>query len=124
MLDFMTDISGCTIDVNWKAIESEGIRPDAPVTLSLKGVRSSAALARVLDAIGLAYTTDGPVICVSTRKDLRRVGYQARTVHRPDILAFPPTSLALWIELNPAISLSESLAAFQEKIGIPIDVKW
>lgn len=77
-LDFMRDVSGADLVVNWKSIDAAGIPRSKPITLRISGMTYATALARVVDAAGLAYAQDESLICISTRSDLRRIGTQYR----------------------------------------------
>jgi len=77
VIDFLRDLQGVNIHVNWKALEAAGIERDAEVTTKLKDVRFEKALSLILDDVGagdvpLAYIIDEGVIQVSTRDDLNR----------------------------------------------------
>jgi uncharacterized membrane protein YgcG len=77
VVDFLRDVSGSNIFVNWRALEAAGINKDAPVTARLKDVRFSKALNTILSDVGggnikLSYTIDEGVITVSTAEDLAK----------------------------------------------------
>jgi hypothetical protein len=70
-IDFLRDVSGANVHVNWRALEAAGIGKDAPVTTKLKHVSVRKALAVVLSQASpnapLAYYNDGGVIEITTR---------------------------------------------------------
>jgi general secretion pathway protein D len=75
VVDFLRDVSGSNIFVNWKALETAGVDKNAPVTARLRDVRFSKALNTVLQEVGggadlLGYTIDDGVITISTKEDL------------------------------------------------------
>src|SRR5439155_19693464 len=77
VMDFLRDVSGSNIFVNWRALEAAGINKDAPVTARLKDVRFSKALNTILSDVGggnikLTYTIDEGVITISTADDLAK----------------------------------------------------
>ena len=70
-LDFMRDVSGANITVNWKALESAGVAKDAQVNLHLTGISLRKALEMLLtEATGgdtVTYVVDQGVIEITTR---------------------------------------------------------
>ena len=73
VIDFLRDVSGSNITVNWKALETAGVERNTPVTLRLKDVKFSQALNSVLASAGgnakLRYTLEGNVIDITTGDD-------------------------------------------------------
>lgn len=71
-IDFLRDVSGANLIVNWKALEEAGVTRDTPVTVRLRSISLRKALETVLDeAAGgdkLTYDMDGGVIQVTTRE--------------------------------------------------------
>jgi hypothetical protein len=70
-IDFLRDVTGANVFVNWKAIEKAGLKRNAPVAASLRDVTFRTLLTKVLDSAGtdkvkLAWTTDDGVIVIST----------------------------------------------------------
>lgn len=51
VMDFLRDVSGANIFVNWNALERAGVKKDAPVTVRLKGTRLSLFIAYILEGI-------------------------------------------------------------------------
>jgi beta-lactamase regulating signal transducer with metallopeptidase domain len=75
VIDFLRDVSGQNIVVDWKTIEAAGIDPDVPVTADMKDVPFTDALAAVLASAGgqrakLGYRIDQDVIAISTVEQL------------------------------------------------------
>src|SRR5665213_3420000 len=71
-MDFLRDVSGANMTVNWKALEEAGITKDTPVTVRLRSVSLRKALDMVLQEAGggdkLAYDLDQGVIAITTRE--------------------------------------------------------
>lgn len=71
-LDFMRDVSGANISVNWKALEAGGMTRDAQVNLHLTGITLRKALDMLLtEAAGgdtVTYVVDQGVIEITTRE--------------------------------------------------------
>jgi Flp pilus assembly secretin CpaC len=77
VMDFMRDVSGANIFVNWRTLEAAGIEKTAQVTARLRDVKVSKALNTILADIGggnvkLGYTIDNGVITISTAEDLNK----------------------------------------------------
>ncbi len=77
VIDFMRDITGANIFVNWRALEAAGVDKNAPVTARLRDVKFSKALSTILQDVGgttarLTYTIDEGVITISTAEDLSK----------------------------------------------------
>lgn len=75
VVDFLRDVSGANIFVNWKSLEAANIDRTAPVTLKLRNVKFAKALNLILanvsgGATKLGYTIDDGVITISTADDL------------------------------------------------------
>ncbi len=75
VVDFLRDISGANIFVNWRALEQSGIDKNTPVSARLHDVKFSKALTTILADVGggavkLGYTVDEGVITISTEEDL------------------------------------------------------
>ena len=74
-IDFLRDVSGADISVNWAALEKAGIDRNAPVTTRLKDVKLSRALEHILHNVGggkIDFVAAKGVITVSTIEDLDR----------------------------------------------------
>jgi general secretion pathway protein D len=76
-IDFLRDITGANILVNWKALEAAGIdKQSTQVSVLLRDVKFSKVLDIILQQAGagkLAYTIDEGVITVSTADELNKV---------------------------------------------------
>ena len=75
VIDFLRDVSGANIFVNWRALENVGIDRTTPVSVRLRDVKFSKALQMILDDVGggnvkLDYIVDDGVITISTDEDL------------------------------------------------------
>ena len=60
VIDFMRDVSGVNIFIDWKALEKAGINKDAPAAVRVRDVKISTALRFVFEAVGDGKT---PVEC-------------------------------------------------------------
>jgi hypothetical protein len=71
-IDFIRDVSGANISVNWKAIEATGVTRDSQVNMHLNGVRMRKALEMLLTEVAggdtLTYVVDQGVIEITTRE--------------------------------------------------------
>lgn len=77
VIDFLRDVTGANVFVNWKALEDARIDRNTPVTVRLRDVTFAKALDGVLKSVGgratkLGYTIDDGVISISTADDLAR----------------------------------------------------
>jgi len=77
VIDFLRDVSGANIFVNWKSLEAAGIDRNTPVSASLRNIKFAKALNVILDSVGggqtkLGYTIDEGVITISTADDLSK----------------------------------------------------
>jgi hypothetical protein len=77
VVDALRDLTSANIFVNWRALESEGIDRQAPVTTRLRDVKFAKALNVVLEEVGggnvkLGYVVDDGVITISTQEDLAK----------------------------------------------------
>jgi hypothetical protein len=68
--DFLRDVTGANLFVDWTALESAGISRDAPVTAKLRDVKFSTALDLVLQSVSVnvevVYTIQSGVITLTT----------------------------------------------------------
>jgi hypothetical protein len=71
-IDFLRDVSGLNLHVNWKAIEAAGVLPDTPINLKLRDVPMRKVLTLVLNeaagGVGLAFYLDDGVVEITTRE--------------------------------------------------------
>jgi hypothetical protein len=75
VMDFLRDVTGTNIFVNWKALAAEKITKETPVTAQLKDVRFSKVLQVILDGAAggdgkLAFRVDDGVIEVTTTAEI------------------------------------------------------
>jgi type II secretory pathway component GspD/PulD (secretin)/tetratricopeptide (TPR) repeat protein len=96
VIDFLRDVSGANIYVDWKALEAANIAKDAPVTAKLRDIKFSKALELIFknvegddDEHRLGYTVDEGVITISTRKELNK-NTVTRRYDINDLLFVPP----------------------------------
>ena len=104
VVDFLRDVSGSNVFVNWKSLEAAGIDRNTPVTARLHNIKFSKALNIILDSVGggqtkLGYTVDEGVITISTAEDLsknvvvRVYDIRDLIIDVPDFLDAPQFSL-------------------------------
>jgi hypothetical protein len=78
VIDFLRDVSGSNLVVEWGALQNAGLDRNTPVTLRVRGVSFGHALELVLSSAGggsvpIEYAIDRNVIRISTAEDLDRV---------------------------------------------------
>jgi beta-lactamase regulating signal transducer with metallopeptidase domain len=76
-VDFLRDVTGANIFVNWKALEAAGVERNVTVTARVRDVKFSKALKMMLDDVSagnvrVGYEVDEGVIMISTEEDLAR----------------------------------------------------
>jgi hypothetical protein len=103
-IDFLRDVSGLNIHVNWKAIDAAGVAADTPVNIKLRNVPVRKALSLVLTeasgGVGLTFYVEDGVVEITTR-DI--ANSQMMTVVYPvQDLLFEPQP----IDLPPDFSLA------------------
>jgi len=92
-IDFLRDVSGSNIHVNWKAIEAAGITPDTAINIKLRQVSLRKVLGLLLSeasgGVGLTFYIDDGVIEITTTEIADNAMY---TVVYPvqDLLVEPP----------------------------------
>jgi uncharacterized membrane protein YgcG len=92
-IDFLRDVSGSNIHVNWKAIEAAGITPDTAINVKLRQVSLRKVLGLLLSeasgGVGLTFYIDDGVIEITTTEIADNTMY---TVVYPvqDLLVEPP----------------------------------
>jgi len=78
-IDFLRDVSGSNISVNWKALAESNVQKDAPITVRLYGVPLRKALSVILDqAAGgeaLTYYVEDNVIEITTKAMADKIMY-------------------------------------------------
>ncbi len=104
-IDFLRDVSGANITVNWKALSEQGVTPDSPLTLKLRNVSLRKGLDLILSEAGagdkLGWTTDQNVVEISTRELIDSKMY-TRVYPIEDLLLLVPDFA------GPRISLTEN----------------
>ena len=72
VIDFLRDVSGANIHVDWKALETAGVGKDAVINVRLRSVTMRKCLSLVLNEAGggtlLTFYTDSGVIEITTRE--------------------------------------------------------
>lgn len=123
-IDYLRDVSGTGIFVNWKSLETAGIDRKKPITVRLHNVRWSKVLNAVLDKAStptarLVYIIDDGVISISTQKDLQRNTltrvYDVRDLLPPQ----PGTPAAAYPLLSSPASGSGSVSPAAASPGSP-----
>jgi predicted regulator of amino acid metabolism with ACT domain len=75
VFDFLRDVTGASIFVNWKKIEAAGVDRNAPVSARLRDIEFQKALRVILDSVSekakLDFILDDGVITISTQDDLQ-----------------------------------------------------
>ncbi len=96
VIDFLRDVTGANIYVDWKSLEAASIARDAPVTARLRDIKFSKALELIFKSVEgdddehkLGYTVDEGVITISTRKELNK-NTVTRRYDINDLLFVPP----------------------------------
>ena len=71
-IDFLRDVSGANISVNWKSLSEQGITRESPITMRLRQVTLRKALSLMLSEVGggdkLGFGVDEGVIEISSRE--------------------------------------------------------
>jgi hypothetical protein len=72
-IDFLRDVTGANINVNWKAIEAAGISKDTLVNLNLRNVAAGKVLSLILDQVGpggkLCYYIEDNIVEITTQEE-------------------------------------------------------
>lgn len=76
VVDFLRDVSGADIFVNWKALEAAGVQRTTPISVKARNVAFGTALQLILDSAGgpkarLAFEMRNGVITISTADALK-----------------------------------------------------
>ncbi|QOV88935.1 hypothetical protein [Humisphaera borealis] len=70
-IEFIRDVSGANVTVNWRALEAAGVSKETPINVRLNGVSLRKVLATVLNeagaGTGLTYIVDEDVIEITTQ---------------------------------------------------------
>lgn len=99
VIDFLRDVTGVNIHVNWRVLEGEGIAGDAPVTLRAKNLPAWQALKMVLADVSdeLYFEVEGGLMTISARgaglrRDLVTKAYDVRDLLELGDLGKPDVS--------------------------------
>jgi len=76
-LEFLRDVSGANIAIQWKALEAAGVDRAAPVTMRARNPKFSTALKAILsdaggDAVKLGFEIEDGVIVITTAEELSK----------------------------------------------------
>jgi hypothetical protein len=124
VLDFMRDVAGANIFINWQALEAAGIGKDAPVKLQLKDAKFRSALKGILDTVGTAkgkaeLSVQEGVIVISTVPD------PAHPRAGVSMAKLPPAADRMLREINfGGQALSDVIDFLRDVSGLKIDVDW
>ena len=91
-VDYLRDVTGLNISVNWRALEEAGVSKTDPVTLRLKNVTVRQVLKLMLQNVApgkLAYSVDGNVLNITTL-ELSRKNMVTRIYHVEDLITDLP----------------------------------
>ncbi len=77
VVEYLRNVTGVNIFVNWRALEGAGIEMGAPVNLNLANVPAQRAIRLILDQVGgdlvpLAFTVDEGVVTISTKENIQK----------------------------------------------------
>ena len=91
VVDFLRDITGANIVVDWRALEDAGIDRNAPISVRLKNVSFQNALQTILFTLDaqkrVAFTANPDVLTISTTEAL---GQSRRATHTYDLRGVLP----------------------------------
>jgi uncharacterized membrane protein YgcG len=78
-IDFLRDVSGANIVVNWRALEGDGVSKDTTINVKLRAISLRRALSLVLGEAGgtgkIGYTVDENVIEITTQELIDSIMY-------------------------------------------------
>jgi len=105
VMDFLGDVSGSNIYVNWRTLKAAGVHLDDPVVVRLSDVQFSKALSLVLDNVGdrrvpLVSAVEEGILYVSTRAEIDR-GIVPRRLDLRPILHHEEDPLTIAFGRNP-----------------------
>jgi hypothetical protein len=86
VIEFLRDLTGANIFVNWRALESVGIDRNSPVTMRMKNVSFATVLRLLLDSTApnlLHYDVDGGVIIITAAPDAQNAIAPVVPQHNP-----------------------------------------
>jgi hypothetical protein len=114
-IEFIRDVSGLNIHVNWKALETQNVTPDTPVNIRLRSVSLRKVLNLLLsEAAGgdtLAWQVDGGVVEITT-KELADKKLYTRVYPVEDLLMEIPD-----FDMAPNFSLQSTTDQAQQRGG-------
>lgn len=124
VLEFLNDVSGVTLDVDWASLRAAGVDRNAPVSMRLYNVRFGDAIEAVLAGQpGVAFSSKGNTIRISTPAGLAHVD----DFERPG-WGTPAADAALhrWV---PRFNGSQgrrrdALQAIGNAVGVPVEADW
>ena len=75
-IDFLRDVTGMNINVNWQVFEAAGIDRNTPITIRLRDVTIEQALRQLLRQAGggnipLVFSLDGNIVVITTLEESR-----------------------------------------------------
>jgi hypothetical protein len=124
VVDFMRDVSGANLFVNWRALEAAGIKKGAPVTLRVKNVTLKAALEAIVDAVGTergkaAFVVEDGVVVISAKAD------PTKPAARVTIGAIPPAMDRVLPEVNfNGQGFADVVDFLRDVSGMKLNVEW
>ena len=94
VIEYLRNVTGVNIVVNWRALEGAGIEPGTTVTLQLSSVPADKAIDLILEYVGgdlvpLGYTVDAGVVTISTQENLGKITH-IRTYDIRDLVVQAP----------------------------------
>jgi hypothetical protein len=129
-LDFVRDVTGTNIYVDWKAVELAGVTQTIPVDLAATHIPIREALQKILNGTGsssLEFHVMRGTIVVSTKlnfadRKAQKDPYLAKLSDFSNDAAVLEKHVAS-LQL-PQISLKDALDFVRDVSGVPIEVKW
>mgnify|MGYP007059401606 CR=1 FL=1 len=70
VMDYVEDLHGIEVDINYRALEEVGIGADTPITRNLKGISLRSALKLMLRELDLTYTVRDEVLQITTPEEV------------------------------------------------------
>ena len=91
VVDFLRDVTGANIFINWRALELAGIEKETKISVHFKDVKFEKALATIIEIAGagkakLGSEVDEGVITVTTAEDLQQHTIVTKTYDIRDLL--------------------------------------
>ena len=109
VVDFLRDVSGANIIVNWKVLEGAGINKDAPISIQVRDLTLRKMLKLVLDQASpnaaLVFSVDSNVIGITTQDDADK--HMVTKVYVVDDLVMTDNSTIT----PPTLNLQQATAA-------------